>query len=193
MTSCFTGGVDSYFTLISNSSGIDALLYVHGFDVPLDDSDLRARTVEHLTAAALSANKRLIEVETNVRLVLDDYAGWGAIAHGPAIASIGHLLGQAAGTLLIPATHTYSDQYAWGSHPLTDPLWGSDTLSIVHDGAGVSRVEKTVKLADSDSARRHLRVCWQGAPRTYNCGRCEKCLRTKISLHLAGVLADLRP
>jgi len=39
---------------------------------------------------------------------------------------------------------------------------------------------------------RWLRVCWQNKELAYNCGRCEKCLRTMIALHLAGALSRCR-
>jgi hypothetical protein len=35
-----------------------------------------------------------------------------------------------------------------------------------------------------------VRVCWPGWTEKYNCGRCEKCLRTMIALHIAGALGD---
>src|SRR5262249_59102310 len=33
-----------------------------------------------------------------------------------------------------------------------------------------------------------LRVCWENPDGAYNCGRCEKCLRTMINLLIAGAL-----
>jgi hypothetical protein len=34
----------------------------------------------------------------------------------------------------------------------------------------------------------HLRVCWKNPGGAYNCGRCDKCLRTMINLEAAGAL-----
>ena len=33
---CFTGGVDSFFSVLSHPGELSGLLFVHGFDVPLD-------------------------------------------------------------------------------------------------------------------------------------------------------------
>lgn len=186
---CFTGGVDSFDTFIRNSEDVDALLYVHGFDIALSRTDVRAQTQAHLKDVAAVTGKELIEVSTNIRRFLNRAASWPVIAHGPALSSVGHLLSARYGQLLIPGSHTYADRYAWGSHPLTDHLWSSNRLSVVHDGAGFTRVEKTRKLAHDLVARRHLRVCWQNTGR-YNCGKCDKCLRTMIALSLTGVLSD---
>lgn len=186
---CFTGGVDSFYSLTTNEASVRRLLYVHGLDVPLGRADLRAEKSHHLGDIASVAGKELFEPSTNVRKFLNPVAEWGTISHGPALASIGHLLGNQHNRFVIPASHTYADLYPWGSHPLLDPLWSSELVEVVHDGAGATRVEKTRTIAFNDSARKHLHVCWQKSGE-YNCGRCEKCLRTKIALHLTGVLND---
>lgn len=57
-------------------------------------------------------------------------------------------------------------------------------------GCEASRADKVRMLAREPLALRHLRVCWEKDEGTYNCGRCEKCLRTMTSLHALGVLAE---
>jgi len=37
-----------------------------------------------------------------------------------------------------------------------------------------------------------LRVCWENRGGRYNCGTCEKCLRTMAELYLAGALERCR-
>jgi hypothetical protein len=59
---------------------------------------------------------------------------------------------------------------------------------LVHDGGDTDRVQKTVGVAGSEVALRHLRVCWENRDGTYNCGVCKKCLRTMIALRIAGRL-----
>lgn len=186
---CFTGGVDSFDTLIRNDQDVDALLYVHGFDISLHRTEIREATSGHLRDVAKMTGKELIEVSTNVRRFLNLAGKWPTVTHGAALSSVGHLLGGQFGRQLIPASHTYTDTFAWGSHPLLDHLWSSNRLSIVHDGAGSTRVRKTQRLADHPAARRHLRVCWQNTGK-YNCGRCDKCVRTMTALSITGVLPE---
>ncbi|WP_231604471.1 hypothetical protein, partial [Salinibacterium sp. SWN139] len=185
---CFTGGVDSFFTLLKHQDEITSLVYVHGFDIPLTRTDAYEQTVAHLRTVADDTGKNLIEMSTNLKSFLSSVR-WGPIAHGPALASVAMLLTREHGTFLIPATHTYSDSFPWGSHPLLDPLWSTENVAIVHDGAEATRVRKTVALGQSPVAQQHLRVCWKNTG-AYNCGVCEKCYRTKICLRLAGTLGQ---
>src|SRR5690606_26631852 len=39
----FTGGVDSFYTLLKKQHEIDTMVYVHGFDVDLEDASLREK------------------------------------------------------------------------------------------------------------------------------------------------------
>lgn len=189
--SCFTGGVDSFDTLIRNESSVDALMYIHGFDIPLARTDVREVTSEHLQDIASITGKELIEGSTNIRRFLNRAGKWPTVTHGAALSSIGHLLSGQFGRQLIPASHTYSDTFAWGSHPLLDHLWSSNRLSTVHDGAGSTRVDKTKRVAEYPAAREHLRVCWQNTGK-YNCGVCDKCVRTMVALSLTGALPKFK-
>jgi hypothetical protein len=129
----------------------------------------------------------LIEIETNLRLVSDPHVLWGTQYHGAALASVGLLVGTRFSEILIPATHSYRDLLPWGSHPLLDPLWSTEAVEFVHDGA-VPRPEKLATIADFDIAMRHLRVCFRKDASDLNCGRCEKCLRTMAALRMVGAL-----
>lgn len=184
---CFTGGADSFDTFINNQDEIDALLYVHGFDVSLSRAEVRQTTSEHLQDVADMTSKELIEVSTNIRSFLNLAGKWPLVTHGASLSAVGHLLSGRYGRLLIPASHTYQETYPWGSHPLLDHWYSSNRFPIVHDGAGSTRVQKTLNLANNPVAQKHLRVCWQNTGK-YNCGVCGKCTRTMIALQLAGVL-----
>jgi hypothetical protein len=89
--------------------------------------------------------------------------------------------------LIIPATHSYRQIKFWGSSPLLDPLWSNGQVAITHDGCEADRMEKVRAVADSAIALDTLRVCHDDTA-DYNCGRCEKCLRTMMALRLCGAL-----
>lgn len=181
---CFTGGVDSFYSLLKNQSDVSSLVFVHGFDIPLTRQDAYDATAVHLREVARSAGKDLIEISTNLKPYSKPLS-WSHITHGTALASIGMMLSAEYGTLVVPATRTYADLSPWGSHPLLDPLWSTEHVDIVHDGAEATRLQKVLALEDSELALNHLRVCWKNTGK-YNCGVCEKCYRTKISLRLTG-------
>jgi hypothetical protein len=185
--SFFSGGIDSLFTLASHLDEIDHLVLVHGFDIDLDDHKLRSQVSEKLTRFAAKTGKKLIEIETNVGVFLRKYVSW-SFGHGPALAAVGHLLTPCLRRIYIPATHSITDDVPWGSHPVVDPLWSSESLEFLHDGIQVTRVQKTEKIATWPAALECLRVCWKNPGSAYNCGKCPKCLRTMVTLQMVGSL-----
>ncbi|GAA5218968.1 hypothetical protein ACFSJ3_16570 [Corallincola platygyrae] len=188
-TGCFfTGGVDSFYTYLKNAKEITHIIYVHGFDVKLDQTEVRQQVSENLAAIANAFDVKLIEIETNFREIWDLTGPWGELTHGPALATIAHLLKRHISKVIIPASYTYNDLFMWGSHPITDPLWGDSQLSFVHDGCEARRTEKVAAIANSDIALKHLRVCYMTNTTEFNCGRCQKCQRTMINLLAAGAL-----
>ena len=76
---------------------------------------------------------------------------------------------------------------AWGSTPVSDPLLGGGEFEVIHDGSSHSRCEKVAAIAAWPAGLAGLRVCWQGACKDRNCGRCEKCLRTKLNFLASGL------
>ncbi len=191
----FSGGLDSFYTLLKHRDEITHLIIVYGFDITLDDKASRAQTDRVLRAqtsrmarqVATDLGKTLIEVETNLRSVTRSMVGWTEY-HGAALASVALLFQHRFRKVLVPASYTYAEAPPRGSHPLLDPLWSTELTEIEHDGAEASRLEKTVHISQHELAMRWLRVCLVNPDGAYNCGRCEKCLRTMITLRVAGAL-----
>lgn len=182
----FTGGVDSFHTAVTRRHELDALVYVHGFDVALDDDQLRYEVSHRLQAAAAALGLPLLEVESDIQHFGDATGvGWPDY-HGAALATVALLLASQFSRVLIPATHTYAHLEGLGSHPLLDPKWSSAQVEIVHDGGDATRVDKIRAVAPEEAARSHLRVCWENRGGAYNCGRCEKCIRTGTAIRIAG-------
>jgi hypothetical protein len=182
----FTGGVDSFYTLIRRPD-VELLIYVHGFDIALHRTDARDQVSRLLADVSTSTGKRVIELESDLRRTLDPLADWGSHVHGAALASTALLLTSLHDRVYIPSTHSYADLGPWGSHPAIDPLWSTEAVQVVHDGAEASRFEKIRTIAQHPVALRNLRVCWQETS-FLNCSACEKCLRTMTSLEILGVL-----
>ncbi|MGC4174077.1 hypothetical protein [Demequina sp.] len=187
--SCFTGGVDSFYTLVKNKDDLDAVLYVDGFDVPLGNIVLARKVHETVQSVADFHGKDAVFLATNLKGFTDREANWGLVAVGPALAGAGLILQGNFDTMLIPSSHSYRQMFPWGSHVMLDHLWTSDRLTVVHDGADASRIDKTLAISTEPSAFNYLRVCWQNKG-PYNCGQCEKCLRTMTALEIMGALKD---
>jgi hypothetical protein len=191
----FSGGVDSFYTFLKHRAEITDLIFIHGFDIPLEKVDLLRRAARSVDAVASEFGVGVVHVETNLKPFLNTFVNWGLTGHGVAIATIGHLLAPAFERLYIASSVHFGGLFPWGTHPLLDPLWSSELLEFVHHGCAAKRIEKVEFLASFDAALSNLRVCHWGLGLeferggAYNCGRCEKCIRTMVSLEAAGKLA----
>ena len=181
----FSGGVDSLSTLLRRPEVTD-LIYVHGFDIPLDRPDLSERVEQGLRKVADARGLGFHVVRSNLRDLHDRAVGW-EIGHGPALAAVAHLFAPTCRRMLIGSGVTYTEPVTRGSHPLVDHLWSSERCEIVNDGSHLTRAMKVREIATSPMALAVLRVCWKRVEE-YNCGRCEKCLRTMVALEAAGAL-----
>lgn len=186
---CFTGGADSFFSLLRGAHRPTALLYVVGFDVPLDDA-ARVDDVVGLvrTVAAETAIPAVI-----VRTDLLANPRFSSISwehtHGAALAAVGHLLAPTIGTVVIPPSYADDRLIPWGSRPDLDPRWSvPGRLAVEHGDASGHRLDRVRAIAQEPLVQRHLRVCWQNVGTDRNCGRCEKCVRTMAMLAGSGVL-----
>jgi hypothetical protein len=175
---CFTGGVDSFHTLLCGPVKPDVLAFVHGYDIALDDHRRIAAFEPSMRDVAAAAGARAVLLRSNLRLhPLSAACDWEQ-SHGGAIAAIGHLLAGQVGTLLVSSSFPTTYGYNWGSHWQLDPYWSSDRLTVVHHGATHSRLGKVREIAGHELVQRHLRVCWENRAPAGNCSRCDKCLCT---------------
>jgi hypothetical protein len=181
VASFFSGGVDGTFTLLAHAEEITDLILIHGLEMDLRNQERFEKVLSRNTAIAARLAKRLIPVTTNARDFCRHVGVSMTVMHGALMASIALLLGFSK--TYIAASHTYAELIPWGSHPLLDPLWSTQAIKIVHDGAMASRTEKVRRIAENQEALDWLRVCGSDTL-DYNCGHCEKCLRTMMTLRL---------
>ena len=188
---CFTGGVDSFYCLLRGQHPIDYLVFAHGYDIPLGDTDRMKLFEPSLRAISDETGTRPVVIRTNLREDPTFRSIPWSRSHGAALAALGHFMGNAA-RLIIAASYPYEFNRPWGSHWEIDPLWSSEVLEVVHSGAGKWRSDKLQMIADEPLVRRHLRVCWENRDVNLNCCQCEKCLRTMLILEECGKLDDFK-
>lgn len=186
---CFTGGVDSFFSLLAGAHRPTHLLFVVGFDVPLGDDVRIGRVLETLADVAAATDTLPLVVRTDLR----DHPAFASISwehtHGAAIAAVAHLLHRSIGRVVIPPSYAAERLIPWGSRPDLDPNWSvPGRLVVEHGDASGRRLDRLRAIADEPLVQRHLRVCWHNVAGTLNCGRCEKCVRTMVMLAGLGVL-----
>lgn len=187
--SFFTGGADSFYTFIKHRADITDLIYVHGYDVQLEDLEKRQDISAMGAAIERDTGVRFIEIETNAVRLFKDHGKWGLHGHGYGLGTIVRLLDDYLERMYIPSSFAEAELMPWASHPDTDVLFADEAIEVIHDGCEAGRTEKIKLIANSAMALQHLRVCWKKTEGTYNCGVCEKCLRTMTTLYGLGKLS----
>lgn len=189
----FSGGVDAQFTAYRHAKGlagharraVAAGVFVHGFDIPLAHADAFVGAARSAREVLMDIGLDLIEVKTNIREISD--VNWEHFC-GAALGATFAGMKRYAGMALIGSGDSYSSLITpWGSHPISDPLMSSGSVRVLHDGAGFDRSEKIRQISTWTKGVEHLRVCWAGGLHDRNCGKCEKCVRTRLNFLLAGI------
>jgi hypothetical protein len=194
-----SGGVDGLHMLMRNRqlynrddpAYVHEVLFIHGFDIgkrTRDPEDERYRmTLRRLEPVVADLGLRLIQCRTNLRHLPSKPDFWENRHNGAGLAAVGHSAVFGSAFLFIGASWPTSHQVPWGSHPTIDNLFSSQRITVIHDGSRFSRLQKVCDLARWPTGLAALRVCPANAGSRANCGKCEKCLRTRLELLAAGI------
>lgn len=188
-----SGGVDSTFSLVRHHRllpeaeriPLGALVMIQGHDVGLDVPErfeLMRRRAEPL-AASLGLPIHVMRTDCmrtagqawpQAAMPMNGTAyGFFANLHG--IGMVGG--GAACGVPRFPFTHPAA----------LDMLISNDWFELITDGEGFGRADKIAALRDEPEALADIKVCWAGGDPSRNCGRCEKCVLTRLNFLAAGM------
>jgi hypothetical protein len=197
---CISGGVDGLHMLMRNRqlyrpddpAYIRDALFIHGFDIgkrARDPEEERYQmALRRLEPIANETGLRIIACRTNLRQLPTQPGFWAYRHHGAALAAVGHAATTGASAyFFIGGSYVVATPVPWGSHPAVDGLFSSQRVKVIHDGSRFARLDKVRDLAKWPTALDSLRVCSANLGSEANCGRCEKCLRTRLELLAAGV------
>jgi hypothetical protein len=193
----FSGGVDSFYTLLKYRAGQESLpvplthiIFMRGLEKPLDFLRGVEASEQLVETIAARAGVRCIIGESNLRTYFD--ADWLHLYCGSGLAATALSLSGGFSHVCIPSTYSYRDPVLTGSTPLVDERYSNERVQVVHDGAELSRAEKLARIIewDRELVLKHLRVCVMNYGGAYNCCECRKCVRTLIPLKSLGVLED---
>jgi len=201
----FSAGLDSFYALTklteqtAERNDLSHLIFVHGFDIKLNDNMLFDRSYAAVKDIASYYGKKLVLVSTNIREIADKYVSWGN-CYGAGMASVALCFNGFFGQVYIAsdlgpyeakrASHRDLGDKLGNRGIDLDPLWSTQTTNIIHCYPGISRIEKAKAIANNPMAQKHLRVCWENRNGAYNCGSCSKCIRTMLALYLADALSN---
>lgn len=166
-TACFfSGGIDSWHTLLINRSALEAAIIIKGFDVLIGEVEAWNIAEMHFKEVCSILKIEGIKVETNIRNIIDpkfsnltsDYLGdaWGELLHGGCLAAIGLLTSDRFSEILIASSYSYKQLHPWGSHPLIDENWSNQLIRFKHDSCGWNRMDKIKYISKNVDALTHL-------------------------------------
>jgi hypothetical protein len=153
-------------------------MLVHGFDIPLDNQPAFDRARGSISEVMAILGMPLATVRTNWRELCKD---WLMEYHAGLAACLFQFRGF-ANVGICGASEDYSRLVVpLGSNPVTDHLLSGGGFQIHTEGGGFTRTERVRLICDYPDIAARLRVCWEGPKTGGNCGRCEKCIRTKLN------------
>ncbi|WP_426323410.1 hypothetical protein [Microbacterium sp. E-13] len=202
----FSGGVDSFATLTEYASGagVPATLRVthllnnnvgaHGDG----GRTLWRRRVDALRPVAADLGLPFVRVDSN----LDEHYPRMGFMQTVTLrnAAVMHLLGGGIGRSYHASEGTFRHLRMPPPHgdislagAMLFPLLSTPGLTLESTSSGMSRIERTLALVGRPYSR-YLDVCIDAdSDRETNCSRCWKCMRTMLTLEIAGRLDDFVP
>ncbi|MCC7139476.1 MAG: hypothetical protein IT460_13725 [Planctomycetes bacterium] len=145
-----------------------------------------------LERLARTTSLGLVAVRTNLRTFHPSWAAWRDLGFGAALAAVAHALPSRWTDVAVASGGVRGAMPPHASHPALDPCWSSGAVAIVHGEPGRARMDKLRDVAAWDEALDALQVCLHHdvppPDGRANCGRCEKCLRTRLGLLALGRL-----
>jgi hypothetical protein len=192
----FSLGVDSFFSLQqlleeNYSFGLSHLLVIHGLDVfyRRKNHGVFKEVLQRARQVGEECDLKVLDVVTNLRDFSDHFVNWET-QYGCATFSIGLALQRGFETVYLASgmSDYYDGFLSYGSGPLITPHWSTERLRFIQHGGGADRQDKINAISGFALALEHLRVCWENPGNLYNCGKCEKCLRTMLGLLISGGL-----
>jgi len=189
----FSGGVDSLTSYVRHKDKQPTLISIWGADIPLHEYKFWNRVRSRLLNFADEEGVDIQFIKANIQeipkdsLLTSEYgveSWWGSVSHGIIFLGlcaplttekIGTIFSASPGARINDATNVLVDSgISWAD------------VKIIHDGSELSRQEKIKILKSNPCCLSYLRVCWS-QHLEYNCGYCEKCLRTIVGLILENI------
>jgi len=199
----FSGGVDSLFTLWKhlpkNQSDpnyqVTHGLFIRGFNLIHTEEPYYRQLYNRYQEVAADIGLDLIELHTNMMGIIQRRMD-STFMNGPLILSAAIALQGLFCRFYMPSTWDYHNLKSapHASDPLVDGFLPTNTLDIIHHGSTFRRVEKVEEVADWELAQEILHVCFdlKFEKTTWNCSRCEKCVRTMIPLYALGKMEKFK-
>jgi hypothetical protein len=197
----FSGGIDSFCAIADHHKPdvppgfrLTHLLYNNVGSHGKGGETLFLKRYDRLRSTADRIGLPFVKVNSNLG---EFYHGYSfEQTHTPRNLSVALFLGRGIGRFMYASAYQYADVFVGPTDSIayTDtlslPLLSSELVDAVSVGSEYSRVEKTLRASTVPESYEALDVC-VAANHTgpvMNCSRCWKCLRTMLTLDIAGKL-----
>ena len=191
LITAFSGGLDAAYTAYKYKNGLqngrkyvyDTCVMIHGADIPVSDK-------RQFDAAFASAKKMTDDLHLKLIPVITNYRSyncmWG-FEFGAIISGILSFFSKkfAFGAATDASVDNFS--YPWGMNLISDRFLSSYNFQFISDGMEHNRIERISMIKNWSACINNLRVCWENNDKSKNCGKCEKCIRTKLELLCLGI------
>lgn len=201
IASFYSGGVDATFTLLRNHASfpdghearIKTVMAVYGFDLGHRDyqADLPVFN-EYIDQVARVLQRRgvcLVPVYTNLRQ-LDPRPGyWGRVYAGLALSAVAQLFPDHFHQVMVGTAGerlNTSVQSPSATHPIIHHYTDTEATQVHSPYVEFSRLQRIGEIIEHGDLAGLLRVCFNSSLNSMNCGKCEKCVRTRVAIHLLG-------
>lgn len=191
----FSGGVDSYSTLIRNMEQEPDLITIWGADIDFENEKGWAVVKTYINEIGKKYNLKNVFIRTALRRFIDNSElekqyhnlindnWWHGMQHG--IGLIGNVAPYAykhkINKIYVPSTYTKEDKHiVCASRPEIDNMVKFGSTSVFHEGYDFNRQEKVNQISNYIKEKKDnikLRVCYRSLEGD-NCCKCEKCYRT---------------
>ena len=189
---CYSGGIDSTHALLKRhrAGESQSLLTLHGMDYRLEDKEKFEAFKDKIAPFSRLVGNRHIFVGTDAHGPYRAHRvnKWGHFSHIFVLAGSGFLFSEEYGAILIAADYRLDQQfiaYPWGSNSATNHYFDDGCTRLITLEDAFTRTEKMSVVLTSTEALQSVSFCSNYRWRPNNCGRCQKCMRTKVMFFVA--------
>lgn len=198
VAACFSGGVDSFSTMISRLDEKPDLVTIWGADVDYENEKGWSVVKEFVENVAKENKLKNVLIKASVRRFIDNSElekqyynllggdWWLVMQHG--IGLLGNIAPYAykykLKTIYIPSTFTENEDFVCASNPNIDNMLKFGGTSIFHEGYQYTRQDKVRNIcnyAKKNNKNIKIRTCFKSLDGD-NCCKCPKCYMTLFAI-----------
>jgi 7-cyano-7-deazaguanine synthase in queuosine biosynthesis len=189
----YSGGIDSTYAMLRRhrEGQRQTLLTIHGMDYRYDDRTRFADLLKKTSGFANAVGLQRIVVRTDAYRVYKQYRvnpKGSDVGHVFVLGGASFLYSERFSRAVIAADYRLDQQFdvhPWGTNAATNPLFDDGEFRLHTEDQDITRAQKCSLLLTSDEALNALTFCVDYQSRPQNCGKCQKCVRTK-AMFMAG-------